>query len=398
MRSVINALSVSFLLVFSSRLHWNLAPNPLSKLLAAKRAAGQCVLDLTESNPTQARLGVPAEPMIAALADPRAALYQPVPAGLEWARSAVSDYYHGRVGPERILLTTSTSEACSYLFKLLTDPGDAVLVPRPSYPLFEFLAGLEFVQAVPYSLLHQGAWTIDLDHLQRQATSRTRAIVLVNPNNPTGSFLKLNELVNLLAFCRERGLAIISDEVFADYAFGRDTTRVSSLVGVDEVLTFSLSGLSKIAGLPQMKLGWIVVSGPAQPRQAAIERLELIADTYLSVGAPVQWAAPKLLHLGKSIQHAIAERAAGNLQALRRALGVDSEFRLLEPEGGWCAVLEVPRTRTEEEWVIGLLGQDSVLVQPGFFYDFESEPYLVLSLLTPADVFEEGVGRLLHTV
>lgn len=332
---------------------------------------------------------------MAALADPRAALYEPVPAGLEWARHAVSGYYGGHVDPERILLTTSTSEGYAYLFKLLTDPGDEILVPRPSYPLFEFLAGMEMVNIVPYSLVHDGRWRIDFDHLERQATDRVRAIVLVNPNNPTGSFLKRDELARLLAFCREHRLAIISDEVFADYGFGPDTARVTSLTNVDDVLTFSLSGLSKIVGLPQMKLGWIVVSGPPELQCAAIERLALIADTYLSVGTPVQWAAPKFFELGRSIQRMIAHRTLENLQALRSALGPESPFRLLEPEGGWYAVLEVPRTRTEEDWVLELLEHDDVLVQPGFFYDFESEAHLVLSLLTPTDVFSEGIRRLL---
>lgn len=323
--------------------------------------------------------------MRAALADPRALRYQPLPQGLEWAREAVAAYYGGRVSPERILLTSSTSEAYGYLFKLLTDPGDEVLVPRPSYPLFEFLAGMELVHVVQYPLGR-------FDEIARYASSRSRAVVVVNPNNPTGSFLKREDAALLIEFCRDRGLAIISDEVFSDYGFGHDAARVTSLAGVEDVLTFSLSGLSKVAGMPQMKLGWIVVSGPAELRHAAMERLELIADTYLSVSTPVQWAAPKLLELGRSVQQAIRERTAENL----RLLGQSCFLGRFEPEGGWYAVMEVPRTRSEEEWVLELLEYDDVLVQPGFFYDFDDEAYMVLSLLTPTDVFVEGLTRIVR--
>ncbi len=375
--------------MFSSRLHWSLDPNPVSKLLVAKIASGDSILDLTESNPAAAGFEFPDQQILEALADPRSLRYTPVPAGLRWARDAVSEYYGGRVDPDRILLTTSTSEAYAYLFKLLTDPGDNILTPRPSYPLFEFLAGMELLSTVPYSL------EFDFNELEQLQNARTRAIIVVNPNNPTGSFLKLVELERLVAFCEKHQLAIISDEVFADYGFGDSATRVPSLINVNEVLTFSLSGLSKVAGLPQMKLGWIAVSGPADRQRAAIDRLELIADTYLSVSAAVQWAAPKLLELGRGIRVQIADRTAANLRELRRALGDHPSFRLMEPEGGWYAVIEAPRIRSEEEWLLELLRQDNVLVQPGFFYDFEREAYLVLSLLTPQKIFQEGVQRLL---
>ena len=373
--------------VFSSRLHWSLDPNPVSKLLAAKVGAGDRILDLTESNPPGAGFEYPDQQILEALADPRSLRYTPVPAGLPWARNAVSEYYAGHVDADRILLTTSTSEAYAYLFKLLTNPGDNILTPRPSYPLFEFLAGMELVDTIPYSL--------DLADLDERVNSRTRAIIVVNPNNPTGSFLKRYDLERLIAFCQKHELAIISDEVFADYGFGDSPTRVPSLTNVHEVLIFSLSGLSKVAGLPQMKLGWIVVSGPTDRQRAAIDRLELISDTYLSVSTPVQWAAPKLLALGRGIRVQIADRTAANLRELRRALGDHSSFRLTEPEGGWYAVVEAPRIHTEEEWLLELLRRDNVLVQPGFFYDFEREAYLVLSLLTPPNNFQEGIGRLL---
>src|SRR5580700_4454008 len=267
--------------MFSSRFHWDPSPNRLTRLLAAKRCAGATVLDLTESNPTHAGLAYPAE-IVQALADPRALRYDPQPAGALAAREAVCRYYAETsyaVEPEQVLLTASTSEAYAYLFKLLADPGDEVLVPRPSYPLFEYLASMETLRVVPYPLVYHGGWSIDCDALAAAITERTRAIVLVNPNNPTGSFLKRAELDFLVEFSSARGIALISDEVFADYAFAAHPRRVPTLVGSIGTLAFSMSGLSKISGLPQMKLGWIVTSGPSRARAEAQEKLELVADT-----------------------------------------------------------------------------------------------------------------------
>ena len=362
--------------------------------MAEKRAGGATVLDLTESNPTLAGLAYP-ERLMDSLANPAALRYEPDPAGMAAARAAVASYYGGSVAPNRVLLTASTSEAYSFVFKLLADPGDEVLVPRPSYPLFEFLAELESVKAVQYPLVYDHGWMIDFERLASLTTPRTRAIVVVNPNNPTGSFLKREELVRLSALCRERGLALIADEVFADYAFGEDESRVSTLAGRElDMLSFSLSGLSKVSGLPQVKLGWIVVSGPEPWRSDAYARLEFIADTYLSVGTPVQCAAPVLLDAGISIREQIRRRTAENLRELRRLVG-GSAFGLLEVEGGWYATVQVPRIRSEEEWVLELLERLNVLVQPGFFYDFEHEGFVVVSLLTPEAIFKEGIEHLL---
>jgi alanine-synthesizing transaminase len=383
--------------MFSSRLQWNLHPNPLSQLLESKRRSGAVIFDLTESNPTRAGFDYPGG-FLEALADARSLHYEPSPAGLAQARGAVSSYYQGRgqqVDPDQLLLTASTSEAYSYLFKLLTNPGDEVLVPRPSYPLFDYLAALESVRPVPYALEYHGRWSINLESLAQGITSRTRAIVIVNPNNPTGSFLKREELARILALCEERGLAILSDEVFSDYTFAADPGRMPTLVGVDRVLTFCLSGLSKVAGLPQLKLGWIVIAGPQEARQPARERLELIADTYLSVGAPVQYALPRLLEVGAFVQQQIQERVRANLSLLHSSMNSDFACKVLDVEGGWYAIVQVPRTQTEEQWCLELLEKDDVLVQPGFFYDFESEAYLVLSLLTSLADFREGLRRLL---
>jgi alanine-synthesizing transaminase len=384
--------------VFSSRLHWDLRPNPLSELLRAKRAAGASILDLTESNPTSAGLAFPADEILDALADARSLRYEPVPAGLLAAREAVADRYYARRGakvePSRILLTASSSEAYGFLIKLLTEPGDELLVPRPSYPLFEFLAALENVRMSQYPLLYHEGWSIDTDAIAGAITERTRAIVLVNPNNPTGSFVKRRELERLVELCREHSLAIISDEVFSDYGFAADPERVERLTGLDEVLRFSLSGLSKVAGLPQMKLGWIVTGGPPAERAAAMERLELIADTYLSVATPVQHALPRLLAAGENIGEQIRRRTRKNLDTLL-ASTANSANRTLHVEGGWYATVQVPRIRTEEEWALQLLDRCNVLVQPGYFYDFDQDGLLVLSLLTPTDIFEQGVERAL---
>jgi len=381
--------------MFSSRFPRDFRPNRLTRAVAAKRSEGVAILDLTESNPTHAGFAYPPE-IVGAFSDERLLRYDPSPAGLIEAREAVAHYYARRghrVEPGRILLTASTSEAYAYLFKLLTDPGDQILAPRPSYPLFELLAAMESVEVRSYPLVRHGQWAIDFDALAAAVTGRTRAIILVNPNNPTGSFLKRDEWERLARLCAEHRLALISDEVFSDYAFGPDRERVSTVAAAEECLAFALGGLSKAAGLPQMKLGWIVVAGPDAERGPAWERLEWIADTYLSVGTPVQRAAAALLAAGETVQQQIRERTAGNLECARQALA-GSCGTLLSVEGGWYIVIQVPRVRTEEEWTLELLDQCQVLVQPGFFYDFESEAFLVASLLTEPGVFRDGAVRL----
>ena len=381
--------------MFSSRFHWDSRPNRLTGLLAEKRSAGAPILDLTESNPTHAGLHYPPG-MLAALADPRVLRYDPAPAGSAEARGAVSAYYAARgcdVDAARILLTASTSEAYAYLFKLLTDPGDEVLVPRPSYPLFEYLATMESVTVRQYPLVYHGGWSMDLDALAAEMSQRTRAVILVNPNNPTGSYVKRGELAELVRLCGGRGVALISDEVFSDYELTSDAERVKTLAGVEECLAFCMSGLSKIAGLPQMKLGWIAASGPEAVRREAMEKLEWIADTYLSVSTPVQCAAAALLEAGEAVQRQIRARSAENLALAEEALR-GSAANVLAVEGGWYITVQVPRVRSEEEWVLRLLERENVLVQPGFFYDFASEAFLIVSLLTEPVVFREGFARL----
>ena len=382
--------------MFSSRLDASSEINRITRRWRELRAAGSPILDLTESNPTRAGIEYPTDEIARLLSDPRCLTYEPQPAGLPEAREGVATYYADRgepVDPARVLLTASTSEGYAYLFKLLANPGDEVLVPRPSYPLFEFLAELESVRVVQYPLVYDGAWNIDLDALRHAIKPRTRAIVVVNPNNPTGSFLKQEEHEELVRICRDRGLAIVSDEVFSDYARHDDPRRVRTLSSTSEVLTFSLSGLSKVAGLPQIKLGWMVINGPVALRREAIERLEFIADTYLSVSTPVQWAAAGLLAFRSGIQSQIETRVRRNLAVLYKAFGPESPNRVLNVEGGWYAIVQVPRVRSEEEWVLALLDNHGVLVQPGFFFDFETEAFLVVSLLTREEVFKDGIGR-----
>lgn len=338
------------------------------------RKAGARILDLTESNPTRAGFVYPSTEILAALADPRAMTYEPSPRGLLSAREVVGRHYN--LPAERMLLTASTSEAYSFLFQLLADPGDEILCPRPSYPLFEFLAGLSNVVIKQYPLRYDGSWHVDFDALRAAITPRTRAVVVVHPNNPTGSYLTEGEIEGLETL----GLPILSDEVFGP----------RTLAGERRALTFSMGGLSKMAGLPQMKLGWIVASGPGHEK--ALSALELIADTYLSVGAPVQVALPRLLELGESVRAQIAERVATNRRQLTEVLA-GSPANVLASQGGWYAVVQVPRTRSEEEWCLTLLRDHQVLVQPGYFFDFESEAFLVVSLLTESGILAEGARR-----
>jgi aspartate/methionine/tyrosine aminotransferase len=380
--------------MFSSRFHWDFHPNRLAQLLADKRRQDARVLDLTESNPTRV-FTYPRE-ILRAFEQPRVLSYDPAPAGSIEAREAVAGYYAARgVGVEaaRILLTASTSEAYAYLFKLLTNPGDNVLVPRPSYPLFEYLANMESVEIRQYPLVYQGAWAIDLDGLAAAITKRTRALVVVHPNNPTGSFVKRAELQALVRLCKDRNIALISDEVFSDYAFAPDAERAGTIGEVTDCLAFAMSGLSKTAGLPQMKLGWIVVNGPEELRREAFEKLEWIADTYLSVSTPVQCAAGKLLEAGEGVQRQIRQ-ATGARSILALAKLAGSAANVLRAEGGWYITIQLPRMRSEEEWTLDLLAHENVLVQPGYFYDFESEAFIVVSLLTAQEDFNQGLSRL----
>lgn len=384
--------------MFSKRTDWKLSPNRLTEVQRELCAAGREVLDLTISNPTRAGLGYGTESILSSLSNPQAMDYDPQPKGLASARAAVAAYYgeqhEFQIDPESIVLTTSTSEGYSYVFRLLCNPGDEVLVPKPSYPLFEFLADLQDVTLAPYPLLYDHGWQIDFPSLSRAVTPRTRAVVVVHPNNPTGSYISANERRQLNSFCREHGLALVVDEVFLDYP--HDGISRPSFVLNHDVLTFTLSGVSKISGLPQMKLAWIAVSGPKPEVAGAMDRLEVIADTYLSMNAPIQLAAPALLGQRKNIQPLLFARVRANLTEFDRQLAQQKASQRLQVEGGWYVVLRVPVTQSDEDLAIDLLRQSSVLVHPGHFYDFPSDGYLIISLLTQPHEFREGTGRILE--
>ena len=374
---------------YSRRLQWSLPVNDLALAVEQQRSAGKVILDLTESNPTAAGIVYP--PFFEALTNNRVLEYAPSPRGLYSAREAVANYYARKVDPARVLLTASTSEAYSFLFKLLCDPGDEILVPRPSYPLFDMLAQLEGVRAMQYPLRYHDGWFVDLQALAGAVNDKTRAIVCVNPNNPSGSYLRDYEYREIAALCDRHGLALISDEVFTDYEIDADDHAIRTITEQSLCLSFSLSGLSKVCGLPQMKLGWIVGGGPGH--EEALDRLEWIADTFLSVSAPVQIAAPTLIELRYKIQSQIRDRICANLSLLR-SVAEGTPLRVLRVEGGWYATLQVPRIRSEEAWTLELLDR-GVLVQPGYFFDFESEAFLIISLLTKPEILQSGVRHIL---
>lgn len=330
------------------------------------------------------------------LPEVHAAAYAPEPFGLASARGAVSSWMARRGTPtdaSRVLLTASTSEAYAFLFKLLCDPGDEVLVPQPSYPLLEHLSRLELVQARPYALRYDGRWHIPVDEVARAVTSRTRAIVLVSPNNPTGSFTKRDELAGLARL----GVPLISDEVFAEYPHRDDPARAPSALLADGALVFTLFGLSKLAALPQRKLSWMAVGGPDAAVDEALSRLDIIADTFLSVATPVQLALPEILAAHAPVTEAIGARVLHNLAVLR-ARATDSPATVLDVEGGWYATLRLPATHDDEAWALGLLDQANVLVQPGYFYDFAGGSYIVVSLLGPEVDFAAGAARVIEYV
>jgi alanine-synthesizing transaminase len=380
---------------FSQRLPPRTDINAISRVVDALRVGGTRFIDLTESNPTQVGLAYPLD-LLDALANPRALVYEPHPRGLRAAREAVAAEGARRgavIDPEHVLLSASTSEAYSWLFKLLCNPGDCVLVPRPGYPLFEHLTRLEAVRAIPYELNYRGRWEIDLDSLE-SAPEQTQAVVLVSPNNPTGSFVSAWELERIQALCANRGWALVADEVFADYVLETETPLRDVALRAD-VLAFTLGGASKAVGLPQLKLGWIVVGGPVRARDAAIDALELVADTFLSVGTPVQLAAPAVLERAVPVRAAIQRRIRRNLECARRVARDYVTCDVLRVEGGWSAVIRVPAVATEEQLVLALLERERLLVHPGYFFDFAHEAFLVVSLLLPEDVFADALPRVL---
>jgi aspartate/methionine/tyrosine aminotransferase len=383
--------------MFSRRTDWKLAANRLTAAINEARASGCRFIDLTVSNPTRAGITYNQQAILEALRNEASLDYDPQPKGLLASREAVADYYrdrHEEVDPESLILTSGTSEGYSYVFRLIANPDDEILVPKPSYPLFDFLADLQDVKLVPYPLLYDHGWQIDFHSVERAIGPATRGIVLVNPNNPTGSYVSTPEREQLNHICRQRSLALIVDEVFLDYAV--DSLRRPSFATNTGALTFTLSGLSKISALPQMKLAWVAVNGRANIADAAMSRLEVIADTYLSVSAPVQLAARIMLEQRQAVQSQIVNRVRQNLAELDRQLTVQKSCSRLGVEGGWYAILRVPVTQSDEDLAIALLRRQGVLVHPGHFYDFPQDGFLVLSLIATPNDFRGGVERVLH--
>ena len=389
-------------LKLSNRTCWKTEPNLLSQQLKSLQESKIKILDLSESNPTQCRFDYLNSELLASLTRPSNLCYEPHPNGLKKARTAIASDYLKKgisIDLERIFLTASTSEAYSFLFRLLANPGDRILVPQPSYPLFEFLADLNDVSLDSYKLFYEdGIWQIDFESILANCRSETKAIMLVHPNNPTGSFVKKKEFQKILKIAEEKSLALISDEVFSDYSFTDDSERLLSLAVNHEVLTFTLDGISKAFGLPQMKLAWFIANGPKEMLSSALKRLEIICDTYLSVNTPAQAALSSWFQHKEKIQDEIKSRIIQNRTFLLNQLKQPHSATCLQSEGGWYAILRLPKIQTEEEWALELLEKDHVYAYPGYFFDFESQAHIILSLLPHPTIFQEGVLRILARI
>jgi alanine-synthesizing transaminase len=384
--------------MFASRTNWNLNPNRLAEALERHKSSDHQLLDLSASNPTECGFKYEAPAIMRSLCAPASMQYRPDPKGLRSARQAVSDYYAERgegVAVDDLILTASTSEAYSFIFRLLCNPGDELLIPTPSYPLFDFLADVNDIKLIRYSLFYDHGWHIDIHALKQAITPRTRGVIVVHPNNPTGHFTRPEEVAQLNQICFANRMAIIADEVFLDFSLGASQ---KSFVANSGALTFTMSGISKISGLPQMKFAWLAVSGPEDLKREAMARLEMIADTYLSLSAPIQLAAPVLLRQRKPFQQQLMARVRANLAELDAQLIGNQHLNRLIVEGGWYAVLRIPATRPDEELAIELLQTHDVYLHPGHFYDFPGDGYLIVSLITPAQDFTEGVRRILSAI
>lgn len=381
--------------MFATRTQWNLNSNRLAKTLEEVRARGGELLDLTASNPTECGFQYDGASILKALITPAVLKYHPDPRGLQSARLAVQNYYEQRgqrVRLEDLILTTSTSEAYSFAFRLLCNPGEEVLVPTPSYPLFDFLAEIQDVKLVRYPLVYDHGWQIDFHSLEAAITPRTRGVIVVHPNNPTGHFTKAAEISKLNQVCTAHDLAIIADEVFLDFSLNSE--HAGSFTANQSVLTLTMSGLSKISGLPQMKFSWLAINGPVNKKTEALARLEVIADTFLSMNAAIQAAAPTLVAQRHGFQQQLTARVRGNLAELDKQLSEQKSCTRLEIEGGWYSVIRVPVMRSDEELALELL-EEGVYLHPGHFYDFPGEGHLVVSLITREREFAEGIEKLL---
>ena len=392
------SVTIKAMMKFSRRTDWPNVPNPISQSIDEKKRNGVSLIDLTESNPTHCGFNFLNEKLLKPLRNPKNLIYSPDSSGLREAREVICAYYAEKnisVSPEQLILTASTSEAYSFLLRLLCDPGDHVAIPRPSYPLFEYLTALTDVDTDGYPLTYElNTWRIVKDKLEAVLLQNPKALILVNPNNPTGNLVKSEELLLLNKLCRRSDTAIISDEVFLDFTLEAKHPVPISLAGNEEVLTFTVSGISKILALPQMKLSWIIVSGPKDFKERALERLAIIADTFLSVNTPVQQALGSWFRSRKVIQQEILKRVKANRGYLVKKFENNKKVSVFTGEGGWYAVLRFQSDKNDEEVSLGLLERHQVIIHPGYFFDFEGENFLVLSLLLPSETFEKGIETL----
>jgi alanine-synthesizing transaminase len=386
-------------MTFSKRTNWDLQPNQLTQLINERQAKGLPIIDLSESNPTKCGFDYPVNEMLTAFNKKANLDYRPEPRGDIKARQAVADYYKNLgfvVNPENIFLTTSTSESYNFVFRLLMDVDDEILVPQPSYPLLDHLAHINDVSIKHYQLRYDDEWHIDYHSLRSAISEKTKAILVIHPNNPTGSYIKKDEYISLIEIALANNLVIISDEVFSDYSFYEDDRRVKSFAGKDSVLTFTLNGISKMLGLPQMKLGWIVVEGDKIAAKDASARLELITDTFLSVSTPIQNALPDLLNIGTQMNSQIMSRIKHNYESLLKYASDNTMFRIYKTEGGWNAIIKILSNDYNEEWSELLVRKDGIITQPGYFYDFQRNDCVVISLLVEAKLFRSGLEAIIR--
>lgn len=382
-------------MMFSDRIEYPFKTNELTKLIES--IGKKKLLNLSESNPTKTNL-VYDNDILSCFLKKENLKYEPDPKGIKNARNIVVDYYKEKdlsLSPEEIILTSGTSEAYSFIFKILCNPFDNILIPQPGYPLFEYLASLEMVKTKPYKLeyTHNIGWKIDFDFLASQIDEKTKAIVLINPNNPTGSYISDEEKREIINIAKKHNLALISDEVFFDYNI--DDKIYNSFAGNKECLTFVLSGISKILALPQMKLSWIIISGEERIKQEAIERLELVSDTFLSVSIPIQNSLKEFFKYGEKLKSIIINRIKENYLILKEYFK-DSPVRVLDTSGGWSTILELPRIISEEEWVNRLISEENCLVYPGYFFDFEREAFCSLSLIIEKNLLIKGLEKIMR--
>lgn len=380
--------------MFSNRTDWEFSSNKLVSLLDKLKDNNEDIMDLTQSNPTECGFSYPKEKIVSALSNSSNLAYSPSAKGMLCAREVVCQYYKEKgydVNPENIFLTSSTSEGYLFLFRLLADPGDKVLFPRPSYPLFEVLTQLSDLELAQYPL-NYGDWSLDEDAFE-SISKGAKAIVAVNPNNPTGSFVGNEDLKIINKVCANTDASIICDEVFLDYAF-QDDFKPNSMVGNKENLTFVLGGLSKALGMPQMKLAWIVINGPDGLVEEAKKRLEIILDTFLSVNTPSQNALGPWMEQRAAIQKDILKRIRDNRETVRSMVADSNKLTLLEAQGGWYAILRLPGSLDEEEFCYGLLKNKKVFVHPGYFFDFALGSHIVVSLLSQQVLLENGMKAL----